>query len=110
MEPCPHHASPRSAASRSTCGSKPGDRVESTRRGLTSAADRAELPERWRFHDLRHRQVTTWLAEGKTPAKVQKAVGHADLKTTMGYYSYAREHLRSLVEDTDGADLEGKLD
>lgn len=93
-------------------GKKAGDRVESMRRGLTSAAGpkRADLPERWRPHDLRHRRVTTWLAEGKSPAKVKEAVGHADLQTTMGYYSYAKEHLRSLVEETEGADLEGKLD
>lgn len=87
-----------------------GDRVESMRRGLTSAADRAELPVRWRPHDLRHRRVTTWLAEGKSPVKVKAAVGHADLQTTMHYYRYAKGHLRSLVEDTSEADLDRKLD
>lgn len=91
-------------------GAKPGDRIVSMRRGLTSAAERAELPERWRPHDLRHRRVTTWLAKGRSPVKVKEAVGHADLDTTMQYYSYAREHLRSLVENQEGVDLEKKLD
>jgi site-specific recombinase XerD len=47
---------------------------------------------------LRHRRVTTWLAEGKNPVHVKEALGHADLATTMGYTHLAREHLRSLVE------------
>lgn len=29
--------------------------------------------------------------------KVKEAVGHADLRTTMGYTHLVREHLRSLV-------------
>ncbi len=49
-------------------------------------------------HDLRHRRVTTWLAEGKNPVHVKEAMGHADLATTMGYTHLAKEHLRSLVE------------
>jgi len=45
-------------------------------------------------HDLRHRRVTTWLAEGKNPVHVKEAMGHADLATTMGYTHLAKEHLR----------------
>ena len=49
-------------------------------------------------HDLRHRRVTTWLAEEKSAVLVKEAVGHADLRTTMAYTHLAREHLRSLVD------------
>lgn len=48
-------------------------------------------------HDLRHRRVTTWLAEVANPVHVKEAVGHSDLRTTMGYTHLAREHLKSLV-------------
>ena len=48
-------------------------------------------------HDLRHRRITKWLAEGKSAVLVKEAVGHADLRTTMGYTHLAKEHLRSLV-------------
>ena len=63
-----------------------------------SAARRAKLPLDFNQHDLRHRRVTTWLAEGKNPVHVKEAMGHADLATTMGYTHLAKEHLRSLVE------------
>lgn len=38
-------------------------------------------------------------------------MGHAHLQTSMSYFSSVKEHLQSpLVEDTDVADLEEKLD
>jgi len=77
---------------------EPGDRIGNMKRAVREAAERAELPEDWRKHDLRHRRVTTWLSEGHSPVKVQKAMGHADLKTTMGYYTFVRSDLESLVE------------
>ena len=46
----------------------------------------------------RLKNVTLWLALGKNAGHVKEAVGHADLKTTMGYTHLAREHLRGLVE------------
>ena len=63
-----------------------------------SAARRAKLPLDFNQHDLRHRRVTTWLAEGKNLVHVKEAMGHADLATTMGDTHMAKEHLRSLVE------------
>jgi len=80
-----------------------GDRVHSFRTAVTNAAERATLPAGWRMHDLRHRRITTWLAEGKSPALVKEAVGHADLRTTMGYMHLAKEHLRALVEPNGSA-------
>jgi site-specific recombinase XerD len=80
-----------------------GDRIRSLRDGVMAAARRAKLPAGWRLHDLRHRRVTAWLAEGKNPVHVKEAVGHSDLRTTMAYTHLAREHLRSLVEPLPAA-------
>lgn len=74
-----------------------GARVHSFRRAVLTAAERAKLPADWTMHDLRHRRVTSWLAEGHSPVLVKEALGHADLRTTMGYAHLVKEHLRSLV-------------
>lgn len=75
-----------------------GERIGSLRASLRSAAHRAKITDAFHAHDLRHRRVTTWLAEGKNPVHVKEAMGHSDLRTTMTYTHLAREHLRSLVE------------
>lgn len=86
-----------------------GTRVHSLRAAVRNAVARANLalqrdkrdpiPEAWVMHDLRHRRVTTWLGEGKSPVHVQQAMGHSALSTTMGYYKFLPEHLRALVEE-----------
>lgn len=76
-----------------------GERRRSFRNAFESAVQRAELPPGFRPHDLRHRRVTKWLAEGRNPVHVKEAVGHADLATTMRYTHLAREHLRALVAE-----------
>jgi integrase len=78
-----------------------GDRIKSLRDAFRSAATRAKLSPALHQHDLRHRRVTTWLAEGKSAAIVQEAMGHSDLRTTMGYKHLSREHLRQLVSGDD---------
>jgi len=52
------------------------------------------------LHDLRHRRVTTWLAAGGDAVKVKEAMGHADLRTTMGYTHLVRDNLRGLVDES----------
>ena len=74
-----------------------GRRLASLRGSFKSAARRAALPPTFRQHDLRHRRVTTWLAEGQSPAHVMYAMGHSRLETTMHYYHHLPEHLRALV-------------
>jgi len=76
-----------------------GQRIGSLRAAFQNAAERAALPAGLHQHDLRHRRVTTWLAEGKDVVLVKEAVGHADLRTTMGYTHLAKEHLRGLVDE-----------
>jgi integrase len=86
-----------------------GARVHSFRGAVRNAMTRANealerdrwdpIPTAWVMHDLRHRRVTTWLGEGKSPVHVQQAMGHSALSTTMGYYKFLPEHLRALVEE-----------
>jgi integrase len=88
-----------------------GTRVHSFRGAVANAVERANealqrmkpkrdpIPEAWVMHDLRHRRVTTWLGDGKSPVHVQHAMGHSDIKTTMHYYQFLAEHLRALVEE-----------
>lgn len=81
---------------------KAGERIRSMRRAVQSAAKKAGIPDGWTAHDLRHRRATTLLAEGKSPVLVREMLGHADLRTTMGYTHLVREHLRVLVEEDAG--------
>lgn len=71
------------------------------RGAFAGAVKRAELPEDLNQHDLRHRRVTTWLAAGKSPVLVQKAMGHSDLQTTMKYTHLVSDDLLALVEDPE---------
>ena len=76
---------------------KAGDRMESLRTSFESAVKRAKLPAELRQHDFRHRRVTEWLAEEKPAALVQLAMGHSDIRTTLGYAHLVKQHLKSLV-------------
>ena len=82
-----------------------GERIQSLRRAFAAAAKMAKLPAGLHQHDLRHRRVATWLTEGKNPVHVKEALGHTDLRTTMGYTHLAREHLKFLVEARVGTGL-----
>ena len=76
-----------------------GTRPKSFRAAMSNACHRAKLPENFVPHDLRHRRVTNWLEAGKSPAIVQRAMGHADIQTTMSYYTFMKSHLLHLVEN-----------
>ena len=86
---------------------KAGERIGSLRRGLEAALDRAELDsDRINQHDLRHTRCTRWLAEGKPAHVVQRAMGHAQIRTTMGYYDFTDQHLTALVDgDVEAAEM-----
>jgi integrase len=76
-----------------------GKRVRSLRNSFKGAAERAELPAGFRQHDLRHRRVTTWIAAGHSIATIQMAMGHSDVRTTMGYCSLLPEHTDALLAE-----------
>jgi integrase len=80
---------------------KAGDKIKSLRGSLNNAVARAGLPKEFVQHDLRHRRVTTWVAAGRDIAKIQAAVGHADIRTTLRYTHLVREHLLSLVQEDE---------
>ena len=48
------------------------------------SARRAKLLPDFNQHDLRHRRVTTWLAEGKNPVHVKEAMGIGGAGTPNG--------------------------
>lgn len=84
---------------------QPGDRRKDYRDLFNDAADDANLPDRFVRYDLRHRRATIWLAEGKSPAKVQEAMGHSTINVTIDNYTHlVRDHLSSLVGDEQGAE------
>jgi len=86
-------------------GAVAGHRLQSFHRAFASAVKRANLPAdvtaHLRQHDLRHRRVTTWLAAGKSVVHVQRAMGHSDLATTMGYAHLLDDDLLALVQDDE---------
>ena len=84
---------------------KAGDRLGSLRRAFQGAVKRAKLPEDLRQHDLRHRRVTTWLAEGKPIKLVSKAMGHSTVKVTEKYEHLMDRDLLSLVNQPTEAEL-----
>lgn len=65
-----------------------GERIKDMYSAVKAAARRAKLPKEFVIHDLRHSRITSWLAAGESAVAVQAAVGHSDLKTTMGYYTH----------------------
>ena len=75
-----------------------GARIGSLRNAFNNAVKRAKLGVDVHQHDLRHRRVTTWLAQGKNPVHVKEAMGHSDLRVTMQYTHLVKENLRSLVD------------
>lgn len=83
---------------------KAGDRVQAFKGAFAKAKKVAKLPATFRPHDLRHRRVTTWLAEGKPLALVQAAMGHASITTTEKYLHLVPQHLVALVEDGPSQD------
>ncbi len=85
-----------------------GQRIRSLYHAFKTAAKRAKLPPELVQHDLRHRRITVWMAEGKNPVLVKEAVGHADLRTTMAYTHLAREHLRGLVDEPPPEELRNR--
>ena len=51
------------------------------------AIRRAGLPERLRFHDLRHSYATWLVSDGIPPNVVQRIMGHEDVTTTLSIYT-----------------------
>jgi integrase len=57
-------------------------------RAFKALLKRAELPEKTRFHDLRHTCATLLLKQGVNAKFVQELLGHADISLTLNVYSH----------------------
>src|SRR5215217_1390360 len=57
-------------------------------RAFKAVLKRAELPEKTRFHDLRHTCATLLLKQGVNIKFVQDLLGHADASLTINVYSH----------------------
>lgn len=66
------------------------------RRDFTCALKQARI-EGFRFHDLRHTFATRIVQRGIDLYKVQKLLGHRDVKTTQRYAHHYPESLRDGV-------------
>jgi integrase len=83
---------------------KAGQRVQAFKASFAAAMKAAKLPATFRPHDLRHRRVTTWLADGKATALVQAAMGHHSITVTEKYLHLVPENLKALVQDGPSRD------
>jgi site-specific recombinase XerD len=78
-----------------------GQRLPITKAGLKTVWKRADLPEDLRFHDLRHDFGTKLLRKTQNLRLVQKALGHADIKTTVKYAHVLDEEVRQGMESIE---------
>jgi len=78
-----------------------GERIKSLYRAFRGAARRAGIDADLHQHDLRHLRITTWVREGKPIAAVQRAAGHATIRTTEKYTHLVRDDLAVLVEEPE---------
>jgi integrase len=70
------------------------------KRSFKPLLKRTGLPERTRFHDLRHTCATILLGRGVHPKIVQELLGHATVAMTLDTYSY---YLPSMGDAAGGA-------
>ena len=74
------------------------------RDSLNGAGKRAGVPH-IRVHGLRHTFGSQMAMAGADPFAIMKAMGHADIKTTMIYVSLGKSHIREQVEKLNGISL-----
>ena len=69
-------------------------------RHFKPAVARAGLPERTRFHDLRHTYAAMLIAQGAHPRAMMERLGHSTIQVTLGTYGHL---FPGLEEHLDGA-------
>jgi integrase len=85
-------------ARRARDGHARGERRPITVSGLKTVWKRSGVPDDLRFHDLRHDFGTKLLRKTHNLKLVQKALGHADIKTTTKYAHVLDEEVRQGME------------
>ncbi|GAA1709363.1 MULTISPECIES: tyrosine-type recombinase/integrase [Isoptericola] len=58
----------------------------------------SSLPERFRFHDLRHTGLTIFAQEGATLAELMRRGGHSDIQVVLRYQHATMERDRELAD------------
>jgi integrase len=58
------------------------------RRRFRPAVARAGLPERLRYHDLRHTYAALLIARGAHPRAIMERLGHSSIQVTLGTYGH----------------------
>lgn len=69
------------------------------RRYWKPALTTAGLPDRLRFHDLRHTCASILIAQGAHPKEIQARLGHASIMTTMDRYGHLFPSLGAQLDD-----------
>lgn len=54
----------------------------------SAVAEVADLPEGFRFHDLRHSHASLLIARGWRPEQVKDRLGHGSIRTTVDLYGH----------------------
>ncbi len=78
-----------------------GSPLNDIRESLNGACKRAGIPH-IHVHGLRHTFGSQMAMAGADPFAIMKAMGHADIKTTMIYVSLGKSHIREQVERLNG--------
>jgi integrase len=63
------------------------------------AVERADLPTRLRFHDLRHTCAALLIAQGAHPKEIQERLGHSTIKLTFDRYGHLLPTLDERLRD-----------
>jgi integrase len=71
-------------------------------RAFKALLKRAELPEKTRFHDLRHTCATLLLKQGVNSKLVQDLLGHADASLTLNVYSHVLPDMGDIAAGARG--------
>ena len=71
------------------------------------AVRRAGLPERLRFHDLRHTCASLLIAQGAHPRAIMEHLGHSSISITMDRYGHVfPDQMEALANQLDAARFE----
>ena len=84
---------------------EPLDRRDLPSRQFKPLLERAKLPEKTRFHDLRHTCATLLLTKNVNPKVVSEMPGHSNIAITLDIYS----HVLPNMQDSAARSLEEAL-
>ena len=69
------------------------------KRHFRPAVERAEIPDRTRFHDLRHSYAAMLIAQGAHPRAIMERMGHSTITVTLDNYGHLFPKLDAALDD-----------